>query len=78
MFLIHKNISSSQAKSEESELNIYTTMRFWNKYTVLETVLEAAGQKMHAVPYLNRSPLNIGYGFSFFDWFNAPYISKHC
>ena len=41
--------------------------------TVLEDVLEAATQKMHAVPYLNRSALNIGYGFYFFDSFNAPY-----
>ena len=39
---------------------------------VLDAVLEAARQKTHAVPYLNRSPLNIGYGFYFYDSFNAP------
>ena len=40
--------------------------------TVLEAVLEAARQKMHGVSYLNRSPLIIGYGFYFYDSFNAP------
>ena len=39
---------------------------------VLEAVSEAAMQKMHALPYLDRSLLNIGYGFYFFDSFNAP------
>ena len=39
--------------------------------TVLEAVLEAAWQNMHAVPCQNRSPLNIGYGFYFFDRFNT-------
>ena len=40
--------------------------------TVLDAVLEAARQKMHAVLFLNCSPLNIGYGFYFFDRLNAP------
>ena len=31
--------------------------------TVLEAILEAATQKMHAVPYLYRSAKNIGYVF---------------
>ena len=47
------------------------------RYTVfpdsgLEAVLEAARQKMHAVQYLISSAYNIGYGFYFFDRFNAP------
>ena len=42
---------------------------------VLEAVLEAVRQKMNAVPYLNRIPLNVGYGFYVYDSFNAP---KYC
>ena len=42
--------------------------------TVLEAVLEDARQKMHVVPYLNHSPLNIGYGFYFYVSFNAPFF----
>ena len=55
------------------------TMRFYC-YSflpmVLEAVLEAVRQKMNAVLYLNRSPLNIGYGFYFYDSFNAPVFSR--
>ena len=40
--------------------------------TVLEAVLKAERQKTNAVPYLNRSPLNIAYSFYFYDRFNAP------
>ena len=40
--------------------------------TVLEAVLEAAQQKMNAVPYLNRSPFFFGYGFYNYDIINAP------
>ena len=32
---------------------------------------------MHAVPYLNRIPLNIGYSFYFYDSFNAPTNFDH-
>ena len=32
---------------------------------------------MHAVPLLNCSPLNIGYGFYFFDRFNPPLFSTY-
>ena len=39
---------------------------------VLVAVLEAAKQKTNVVQYLNRSPLNIGYSFFFYDSFNAP------
>ena len=39
-------------------------------YGFLPMVLEAVRQKMNVVPYLNRSPLNIGYGFYFYDRFN--------
>ena len=40
--------------------------------TVLEAVLDAARQKTSAVPYLNRSPLFIGYGFYNYDKIIAP------
>ena len=44
--------------------------------TVLEAVLEAARQKTNAVPYQNRSTLNIGYGFYFYDIINATFNSS--
>ena len=39
---------------------------------LVPTVLDATYQKMHGVPYLNLSAENFGYGFYFFDRFNAP------
>ena len=47
----------------------------WFLPRVLEAVLEAVRQKTNAVPNLNRSPLNIGYNFYFYDRFNAPKLS---
>ena len=57
------------------ELWFYNTvegikMRFYGYSflpTVLEAVLEAARQKTNVVPYLNQSPLFIGYGFYNYD-----------
>ena len=55
-------------------IDFYNTVDYGFLPTVLEDVLEAARQKMHEAPYLNHSPLNIGYGFYFYDSdsFNAP------
>ena len=46
-------------------IDFYNTVDYGFLPTVLEAVSEAARQKMHVVPYLNSSPLNIGYGFYF-------------
>ena len=51
------------------------TFVFWVP-SVLETVLEAARQKTNVVPYLNRSPLFIGYGFYNYDIIIAPLFTE--
>ena len=46
--------------------------------TVLEAVLEAVMQKMNEVPYLNRGPLNIGYGFNAMIVSTPPLLIPDC
>ena len=44
----------------------------------LEAIKRLLGKKTNAVPYLNRSPLIISYGFYVYDSFNAPsYNATH-